>query len=716
MSAGGRSVEPGTAERTTAVRLKSPAPVPVPPAYRQVPFLETLAPATWRDVLAACGVDAPKSTDGGFAAALFELLGEEQPAMLIDALETISEVGNEEGAEVLRELEEGVSAVLPDDFPHDATVQEQAARLWCLAQREEAVARRLIVAQAVILARQRKRPTLHFAGASPRRPKPMKRALPSLRKLLGEIFERRGAGGYLEIDEVPQDDDRLVLYVVHGSTRRSVVTVNEAETGRERKDVRPAVSDIISYESETARLELQLASVHVANDYRRALGVAVFDDPKFFAGGGGWDLTPLQRRRAAVLESAPLSVIESAVLRSCIWAPSSGGRIVLSDPDVFDLVERHGLRFEDGEIVEARFAMRVRATGRRRRVTATIKPTNQLLCDDRYRADVTAYFTELGLRSGPSVVDLWSLGEGVHREAAWRAVLGAEGVREAIAEKILVPGKIAHASLDGVTSSDIVEDDDADIRIDDDGSAHRLSDADRHGYRLDATALGRRLAHRAGIVGALTETHAGLLDLGRVKIGEHVVKVILAHRDPGIRDAVLRDAARPRDADRVVVLAPPGRSMSGIDVAPLDHVLSPHRLLGRIATALELAQYLPAIETAPAGARLVVDDVTNTVWLDDVELNLTVAQFALVRAAALAAERKRSPSTELMGSASLGSKRGDRAAKKTKSETLARIRECFERANLALPPELAGKGTLLESRGNGWGYTFSVPVHFRQAR
>jgi hypothetical protein len=711
MGARDRRVEAETAARTTAVRLRAPVSSPVPSAYRQMPFLEALAAATWREVLAACGVEVPKVTDAGFAAALVEILGEPQPAMLIDALETIAEVGTEEGADVLRELEAGVSEVLPDGFPRDATVQEQAARLWCLAQGDELVARRLAVAQSLILARQRKRPTLHFAGKSPRRPKPLKRALPALRTLLGDVFERRGAGGYLEIDEMP-DDDRLVLYVIHGSTRRSVVTVNDAETGRERTDVRPAVSDIISYETDTARLELQLASVHVADDYRRVLGLALFEEAAFFAGGGGWDLTPLQRRRGAVFDAAPFSAIESVAMRSCIWAPSSGGRFVLSDPDVLDLVDRHALRFEDGELIEARFAIRIRATGRHRRVTATIRPPNQLLCDDRHRADVTAYFTELGLRAGPAVVDLWSLGDGVHREAAWRAVLGSEGVRDAIAEKILVPGTIRYASLDGVTSSDVVEDEDGDIRIDADGGAHQVPPTDRRGYRLDVAALGKRLGRSAGIAGVPTETHAGLLELGLVNIGEHAVRVIVAHRDPGIRGAALRDAVRPRNAARVVVLVPAGRSMPGVDVAPLDNVISPYRLLGRIATALELEENLPAIEIAPEGARFVVDTKRPRAWLDGVDLGLSDGQFDFAHDIAIGTLRQSPTPTKLIVDRVRSKRTSDAAGRQMKSEFLKQAKSAFAAAGKPVPSELAD-GSLVHSGGRTRGYLLGVPSFVR---
>lgn len=708
MVARDRRVPAAPPDRTTAVRLRSPEFVSVPPAYRQIPFLEALAPTTWREVLTVCAIASPKVDDAGFAAALFEILGEPQPSMLVDALEVISEIGNAEGADVLRELEAGVGTVLPDDFPHDSTVQEQAARLWCLAQEDDLVGGRLAVAQSLILARQRKRPTLHYAGKSKRRPKPLKQAKPTLRRLLREVFERRGAGSYLEIAEIP-DEDRLVLYVVHGATRRSVITVNDAETGRERRDVRPAVSDIVGYETETARLELQLASKHLANDYRRALGVALFDDAEFFA-GDGWDLSALQRRRAALFKTAPFSPFESVTLRSCIWAPGSGGRVVLSDVDVFELVDRHALRFEEGELIEARFAMRTRAGGRHRRVTVTIRPPNQLLCDDRHRADVTAYFTELGLHT--STTDLWNLGDGVHREAVWRAVLGSHGVDAAIAEKILVPGMITPASLDGVTSSDLVEDEDGEIRVDDDGGAHRLSATDRRGYRLDAIALGRRLAQIAGITGVPTETHAGLLDLGLIRVGELAVRVILAHRDPGIRDAALRDAVRPRNAAPTVVLVPAGRSLPGIDVAPLDSLLSPSRLLGRIATALEIDENLPAIEIAPDTARFVVDTKRGTAWLDGVDLELTDGQFDFARDIAIGTLRQSPTPTKLIVDR-IGSKRlSDAAGRQMKSEFLKQVKRAFAAAGRQEPPELAD-GSLVQSGGRTRGYLLGVPPFVR---
>lgn len=697
---------------TTSVRVRAPVARDVPTAYRQPPFLESLPAPGWREVLSKCGVEAPKATDATFAAAFAELLAAPQPALLIDALETIAEVGTDLGIELVHELEHSAGTVVPVGFPRGGTVQAQAARLWCLARQQEPIARRLAIVRSLVLAQRGRRPALHFAGASPRPPKVGKRALQRLRQLLQRTFAGRGAGEYLEVGPVPRQD-RVVLYVVHGATRRSLVAVNEAETGRERKDIRPAVSDLISYDVESGQLELQLSSVHLQKDYLHAVGVALFDDAKFFGGNGAWTLAPLQRERQALFGKAPFSSVESAVLRSCVWAPSFGGKVTLSHPDVFELVNRHNLPLDDGWVTEATFGLRLREAGRDRSVTVTIRPPYKIICDERYRAEVTQYFGALGLRTGPAAADLWNLSEGVHREAAWRSALGSEGLALAVAEKVLVQGLIDHAVGADPPVAEVVGDDDGQIVQDRDGGVERVSFEERKGYRLDVPALGRRVASLLGMSSAPTMTHAGLLHLGDLGIGEHSVRVTLACRDPGIRGDILRDAVRP-EGSRTVVLVPAGRTLSGVHFAAVDNLISPTQLRGRIATAVELQAFVPAIELAPPGARLVVDEVMNKAWLDEVLLDLTPGQFDFVRQTAITTKRGHLVPSKDQEPRPASAKRGYGAAKKTKSEVLVRMRQAFQAAGKALPQELLGSAPLLTSK-KGWGYTFSVQVYIRPA-
>ncbi len=134
------------------------------------------------------------------------------------------------------------------------------------------------------------------------------------------------------------------------------------------------------------------------------------------------------------------------------------------------------------------------------------------------------------------------------------------------------------------------------------------------------------------------------------------------------------------------------------------------------ATAVELAPLLPAIETAPKGSRLIIDAITNTAWLDDLQLDLTPLQFDFVCDVAIATMRSGTIASKLAGSAALGSTRGDRSRTKMKSEILKRLRLQFSKASVPTPAELMPNGRgLFVSRGNGWSDTFSVRVWVRAA-
>lgn len=708
-------------EQVTGVGLKAPVADyrPVPAAYRRREFLEAISPGRWSEVLELCQVNVTPTPNESFHDAFARTLTDRQPMMLIDALECVAELGTEAGIDRIFDLETQLDPVLPADFPTDIPVAEQVLLLWCTALRDPELAARLAIARSMVLAKGGQRATIHFAGKEAREPPPWRRpAERRLRHALGAVLERRGAGQYLDIVCAP-DPHYLRFFVVRGASVRAVVTVNATSTGRELTRFRPVVSDIISYDPATGRLALQLESRHMAREYCRAFGDVLFKDPEFFDGVGGWTLSPLQQRgRAALLGGPPLASVERVILRSFVWCPREGERIQVAGEDAFDLVERHHLPIQQGEIVEAKFHFSLHRTGRRGRATVTVRPPNVVRAADRDRDEVEEHLAFLGFFAAESscVRDLWWAGDRVLPGHTWQRVLGIE-LHDAASRGWLTAAPLQHVgrgesaldpdtlTVDTATAND--EGDAVAIAYSDEGDADYVEGEDLNGWRLDAIQIASALAHALRIEGAPIVRSDEIIDLGRAQIGSVPVQVFFAHRQPATASSVLAEIVRPRPpAHRVAVLVPHGRALDGCSVVPLRSFRDTQRCFGILVEALELHAEVPAVEFAPQGIRLVFDRERRQVWLDGLHLELTDGQFEFAVHVAIETLRQRPTATkELAGRIGSGRAASD-SGRHLKREFVQRVQEVFTRNGLSAP-ELPDD-VLIRSAGRGGGYVFTL--------
>lgn len=550
-----------------------------------------------------------------------DALGDE----LLQALEAVRLLGTENGAEAItRALEDqnvGQTILAGDDGE-----KELALRLF-LAQREDPALAEVLLRARVQTEAQGNTAAYHeLLGREARLvageldPK-----CEHLRDLTLQFCRDRGLGEHVHVWAFKNDDTRA-FHVLHSHRLRKPLAVLPGRDARAPIPYHPVHGDVLLYDGATGRLRIAARSAPLVAFYRGALGKVLFGDETFFTGEDVYSLRVLQERRRGALENLEVPGVGLIRMTECLWDRGDGDLVHLRSGDCFRQVEALHLPFSEGHLLHAK--LKVPVTGKSTRaVTVDIRvPSRISLTQPRHQELILRVLKRIGIHTPGHLgrtVDSWSLAPWARRVEQWRGVFGRE-MDGLVQRNVLRPIRLQAVTAPEAPTAGSV------LRVEgiETGAVFGVSDVpeipsrsltptDVEGLELDPDALRHELRDRLGVDGAADPWDGGeILDIGEITLGDHRLRLsyALSPPRPGA-GALLR--TRAAAAHPVLLIPGPARLSEDLAATVLDSPL-PSRadVISAAVAAAGLRGTVPAIYSAPAGTRLVVDTVRGAVWFD----------------------------------------------------------------------------------------------------
>jgi hypothetical protein len=226
-----------------------------------------------------------------------------------------------------------------------------------------------------------------------------------------------------------------------------------------------------------------------------------------------------------------------------------------------------------------------------------------------------------------STINLWTLYPWRHSVDTWRSLFGAE-TDKLVREQVLKTVQLAAVPHPDHLEAGLV----LDVHAVSNGDYYGVSRAeeirsrsltatDLDGLELQPEQLRIHLRTRLGMTnGGVRWDNGELLDLGFLEVGGHRIYAVYALRQPrhGIGDAL---RARADGAHPVLLFPSPEGDGAEMAHVTLESALPTKQdLIRQAVCACALDGSVPALYTAPDGARLVVDTRLGKVWVDGVEI------------------------------------------------------------------------------------------------
>lgn len=194
------------------------------------------------------------------------------------------------------------------------------------------------------------------------------------------------------------DPDKFVMFVSHGSYKRSVVVWDGGET--KTISYRKVSEDILQYEKTTSILLIKAPYQKDRTNYISAFTEAIIED-KSQAHRADRDMTytlePLQNGKFSF---AGNDEVRSIVLLE-VKIETDYETVILKSDDILETIKRGKLaiKLTDGDLVHAKFRFRLLVDGKPRRVTFEIDPPNVTNLNKKKYADIiAAYLKENGVK------------------------------------------------------------------------------------------------------------------------------------------------------------------------------------------------------------------------------------------------------------------------------------------------------------------------------
>lgn len=571
----------------------------------------------------------------------------------------------------------------------------------------------------------RQRTYNEFVASSAGPIKSLKERTERLRVHVLTYCKEHGLGTHAQVQSY-EDDGVYVFQVVHSHHLQKPLAVPPDSDERTMIAFRPVHSDIVRYDAMTGRLRISARAATLVDFLRVAFGAALFDDASFFTNRPTCTLDPLHKGQRA-LDAHDRPGVGRVRLTECAWEFPNGDVHRLRSADCFAALEERGLAFENAEIIEAKLKISM-AGPSTRPVTVTVRIPSRLKISggQRHVEEVHKYLDAIGVRRLQSEqdheADLWGLAGGPQAFHRWQRVFGGRTdalvnagvlrrVRRVAIQAEEHPGAgLAHEAIElegggfyGV--SDVPE-----------IPSRSLSETDVEALELQPEVYRTCLRAELALDGPAQPWAGGpLLDLGRLAVAEHAIRVFYAITPlPGDAAATLRSMAPGAHA---VVLVPWGRRAGAVGV-PMETPFPTRRALERVVlVASGLDEDVPATHIAPEGARLVVDARLGRVWVDGVaieELKPETTAYKLVLALARRCPNP-VPTTdlteEIAGEARL-LKDGTTAARQAKAEAKGKIIEALAAAGRSLDEFHAGDPFTSPEKGT---YRCALRAYVREA-
>lgn len=415
----------------------------------------------------------------------------------------------------------------------------------------------------------------------------------------------------------------------------------------------------------------------------------------------------IQERGRAALENHGVFGIGRIWMTECLWERGDRNLHQIRSGDCFRSIEEVRLPLAEGVLLQAKLKLEVIGKSTRP-VTVNIRVPSRVEVSQReHERLVEKVLDAIGIRNAAPTspgINLWSLHPWRHHIGVWRAVFGAD-LDALVQGRVLVPIKLdsvphpEHPDAGRTLAAHPMPDGDFyGVSQVPEIPSRSLSATDLDGLELVPEHLRLYLRSRLGISGSGAAWDGSeLLDLGVIEVGDQRFHASYALRQPSMG---VGDRIRARAGGALPVLLIPASQMDSSELARvmLDSPLPTrgHVIRGAI-NACGLANNVPAIHSAPNGARLVVDNRFKKVWVDGVEIAGLTPDSHAYRFIELLAEKKGIPISTDAITAELSAARqdGDTTARQAKSSAKGIIKLAMTAAGQALdedPFPSAGTG------------------------
>ncbi len=634
---------------------------------------------------------------------------------LLRAVEVLHDLGTETGREAIiaalndRRLE--VSAL-----PSNLSDRELALTLFLEQRAGGQLAEVFERAHLHVREAAQHRRYQEFMGRSPEGVTRLSARVAVLKQRVTEYCAAHDLGDHVDV-RATEDDGLYLFNIVRSHHTKKPLAILPGRTARTAIAYRPVHGDIIRYDAHVGRLRIAARMASTVDFYRQALGRALFEDETFFFDGAAiCDLRVLQERGRAAFDDHELAEISQVRMSECLWERSDRELHHVRARDCFRHIDDLHLPLGDGKLIQVKLKVDVVGTSTRP-VTVEIRPPSQIDVRGKQHEDLIHRLLEkVGIRNpdgDPTRITLWTLAPWRHPVDAWRRLFGTKtdalvrakvlkpiqldavpATETASTGNVLAAHKLPSGDLYGVSAAPEV-------------ASRTLTTTDLDGLELQPEQLRRHLRALLRLAGPDKQWDRGdLLHLGVLEIAQHRISVNYALRPPrpGLADVVRRTA----DGAHAVVLIPGG----ACNAKDLPHAIlegpipSLKEAISCSIRASGLGDLVPAIHTAPTGARLVIDTQNGQIWIDGVSVaGLRPDTHAFKFMAALARSNGRALSNDTLLS----------ALSPSRSDGSTAVRQAKRLAKQALIEALAVEMMALDPRDPfpsvGDGYRCAIVAH-----
>jgi hypothetical protein len=603
----------------------------LPLAYLDAAAIEEVPIEVWKDVFEAVGWPASlanvrhsfKHKD------ILRAFSEDIPTdNLLQALEALDNLGTEAGREAIVSAirDRGVTGVA---LPADKGEREFALRFYVAQRANPALADAFIRAQIQIQEGGNQRRYNEFTGKEARLINGLDSKKEELREEILGFSRKSDLGDHVQV-EAFEDDGIYVFNVLRSHRTQKPLAVVPGHLARATIQFRPVYCDVLKYDGQVGLLRLAVRASSMVEFYRQLLGKILFKDELFFDGNAVCSLRVLQEHGRQALENHGVYGIGRIWMTECLWERGDRELFQIRSTDCFRSIEELGLPLTQGDFLQAKLKCEVIGKSTRP-VTVNIRvPSRIELSKKTYEVLVDKVLSAVGIRKAalpPAAVDLWGLYPWRHPIKTWRALFGAE-TDKLVQGRVLEPIQLTAASHpDHLTAGRVLD-------------AHPVSEGDYYGVSraeeipsrsLTATDLDGLELHpeqfrlylrtKLGVTsGGARWENGEMLELGFIDVGGSRIYVVYALQQPqpGVGDKL---RARSDGAHPVLIFPSPEGDSAELAHVRLDSPIPTRQgLIRQAVCACSLNESVPAVYTAPDGARLIVDTRIGKVWVDGVEI------------------------------------------------------------------------------------------------
>ena len=654
--------------------------------------IEEVSIPLWRELFDALGWPPSISGRGDTLTHddILDALQRDMPGdELLQALETLHDLGTPAGRETISTLV--TDRQIPfGALPQDLGERELALRLF-LAQRTDGALAEVFSRAQVQIQEGDHRRFNDFIGKKPSAIRDLQAKRPTLELAIREHCRKADLGDHVQVRVFDDGDGTCRFQIMRSHHTRTPLAVVAGSAARAKIQYRPVHADLLRYEPSIGRLRITARAASIVEFYRQVFGRVLFGDDTFFYGDPVCSLTVLQDRGRAALANHGVYGVGRVWMTECIWERGDRERLHIHAADCFDTIDRLGLPFSEGQILQAKFKMTIVGTSARPLIVTVRAPSRLEVRQVRHELLVNEVLTSIGIRDARAVAPewhLWSLHPWRQRISTWRSCFGADTdalVKKGVLVKTLLASVEApgHAGAGRVLQAEQVSTGEFfGVSQAEEIPSQSLSTTDLDGLELVVPPFQAHLRERLEMTGnALPWSADGwFIDLGVLDVFGYHFRLVFALRHPpaGAATAIRAFAA----STTPVLLLPRGMETStGLTEVLLDKPLPDrHRVISDIIASANLTQQVPALLLAPQNARLVVDRRLGKIWFDRVEIaDLTLGTHAYRFVEILARNFPDSVNKQdLVAELSGGRTDGDQTARSAKTRANKSIRAALE--------------------------------------